>query len=156
MRRQRFLSPTLRQYERAAHYQPAKYGTEPLSDGFLRLFCEARIDKSANHWYWRGKMTGRKRGGYGEVFIRRDGKVVLQEGAARVIYRLFVGPVPQGQHLGRICGDSQCVRPEHQQPMLRSSIPVLITAARGHAGWQQQQARRKALAQAAKGGQQHT
>lgn len=63
-------------------------------------------------WQW---QAARKPSGYG-VF-RDAGK---NRPAHRVVYEVFVGPVPAGLDLDHLCRNRGCVRPDHLEPVTRS------------------------------------
>jgi len=76
---------------------------------FLRAPVEARvlakIRPSADCWLWVG---ARLKTGYGVLWVQ--GRNVL---AHRLMYSLFVGPIPEGLSVCHRCDVPACVRPEH-------------------------------------------
>lgn len=62
-------------------------------------------------WPWTGGKGGKRRE-YGYISI--DGVGV---GAHRVLYELFVGPIPEGLELDHLCRNPGCVRPSHLEPV---------------------------------------
>jgi len=56
-------------------------------------------------WEWKGSVTG---SGYGR--LSRKGKCML---AHRMVYELFVGPIPDGMVLRHACDNPLCVNPDH-------------------------------------------
>lgn len=65
-------------------------------------------------WEWIG---AKEWDGYGIVGVRlADDRMVTQR-AHRVLYELFVGPIPAGKHLDHLCRNRSCVRPSHLEPV---------------------------------------
>lgn len=60
-------------------------------------------------WEWTGALTA---SGYAE--IRRTPKTLRVH---RVMYELFVGPIPEGLVLDHLCRNLRCVRPAHLEPV---------------------------------------
>lgn len=69
-----------------------------------------KIDHSApgSCWEWAG---GVDKQGYGRH---------LGQGAHRVSYEHFVGPVPEGMELDHLCRNIRCVNPDHLDPVTRA------------------------------------
>lgn len=61
-------------------------------------------------WTWLGAQ---KAGGYGNIFLRKEGRVIITESAHVVSHELFVGPVPAGLWVLHKCDNPPCVRPDH-------------------------------------------
>jgi hypothetical protein len=81
-----------------------------ITDEILARFL-AKVDTSGQCWTWTGGTNGR---GYGQFHHRRsDGK--RQRYAHRVMYELYVGPIPEGMTLDHTCerGSDRCVTPTH-------------------------------------------
>lgn len=89
-----------------------------------RLMAYISVDPVTGCWLWQKR---RDRDGYGRFKV--DCKV---QGAHRVSYELFVGPIPDGLPLDHLCRTRHCVNPAHLEPVtvrentLRS--PLAITA----------------------------
>lgn len=72
----------------------------------LERFLE-KVEKGPKHWMWTG---GRMSSGYGMI-RNEEGQ---NEGAHRVSFRLFKGPIPEGLHALHVreCGIKACVNPD--------------------------------------------
>lgn len=67
-------------------------------------------------WLW---LDSTGNGGYGVMsFKRHDGKWCW-EGAHRVAYMLFKGPIPEGLHLDHKCRVRECCNPDHLEAVTR-------------------------------------
>ena len=60
-------------------------------------------------WLWTGRLDPK---GYGTVHV--FGK---SQRAHRVVYELFVGPIPDGLELDHLCRVRHCVNPDHLEPV---------------------------------------
>lgn len=56
-------------------------------------------------WNWTGRQD---RYGYGRYGDRN---------AHRALYQIVIGDVPEGLQLDHLCGNRQCVRPDHLEPV---------------------------------------
>jgi HNH endonuclease len=65
----------------------------------------AKVNKTDGCWLWTGTTS---HGGYGS--FRMDGR---QQGAHRVAYVLFRGPIPDGLTIDHLCRVPGCVNPDH-------------------------------------------
>lgn len=79
------------------------------ADEIVRFCDRLEIGKRGRCWEWTG---GRDGNGYGR--IRVGGR---QQGAHRISYELFVGPVPTGLELDHLCRLRHCVNPGHLEPV---------------------------------------
>jgi hypothetical protein len=68
---------------------------------------EEKIERTDGCWLWAAHKGGHERA-YGYVFW--DGK---KRRAHRVIYELFVGPIPGGLTIDHLCRNPACVNPAH-------------------------------------------
>lgn len=63
-------------------------------------------------WVWTGSLTGP---GYGSVHVGgRQGRVW---NVHALVYRVLVGPVPDGRELHHRCGDRACANPAHLEAL---------------------------------------
>lgn len=95
---------------------------------------EAKIDKTADCWFWNGQLT---HNGYGQ-FVYREGQQTKCMMAHRAVYQVFVGPIPIGKVLDHLCRNRNCVNPEHLEPVthreniVRAPRWASDTCKRGH------------------------
>lgn len=76
-----------------------------------RMYNKFTIDDGC--WLWTGATNGR---GYGRIGSEggRSGRMIY---AHRVMYELFVGPIPEGLELDHLCRNPSCIRPDHLEPV---------------------------------------
>jgi HNH endonuclease len=67
----------------------------------------SRIQKTNGCWVWTGSLTVQ---GYGRMFIKERGTT---DYAHRIVYKLLVGPIPEGLTIDHLCRNKLCVNPEH-------------------------------------------
>ena len=69
-----------------------------------------KIEQTENGcWFWRGIV---KKNGYTwRAYNRKPGP------AHRIVYRLLVGPIPDGLCLDHLCRNRSCVNPTHLEPV---------------------------------------
>lgn len=67
------------------------------------------------HWLWRTKplKTTNQFSYQGKVYT-----------AARLVYETYVGPIPRGCEVKRICGTSNCINPKHLLPILSKRLMI--------------------------------
>lgn len=63
------------------------------------------VDPETGCWVWSRSVTGK---GYAQTFV--GGK---NQGAHRVFYEHFRGPIPAGLHIDHLCRVRACVNPDH-------------------------------------------
>lgn len=73
----------------------------------------SKIDFSDGCWNWAWSLD---KHGYSQV--RKDGTT---RRAHRVVYEILVGDVAEGLDLDHLCRNRKCVRPEHLEPVTRST-----------------------------------
>lgn len=76
---------------------------KPLDKRIVKHFNKAGEDDC---WEWTGAHI---RKGYGMI---RDANMENRL-AHRVMYELFVGPIPEGMNICHICDNPKCVNPNH-------------------------------------------
>ena len=69
----------------------------------------SKVEKTDDCWLWTGALTG---GRYGNAIV--NGKNVP---AHRAAYEELVGPIPEGLELDHLCFVTNCVRPDHLEPV---------------------------------------
>lgn len=79
---------------------------------------EAKFSRGDGCWLWHAALD---RHGYGAVYF--EGRV---QRAHRAVYRMLVGPVPEGLVLDHLCRTPACVRPDHLEP-----VSLQVNFARG-------------------------
>ena len=68
-----------------------------------------KVDITGFCWLWRGKLNER---GYARTTY--NGRTT---GAHRKAYELLVGPIPDGLELDHLCRITNCVNPDHLEPV---------------------------------------
>jgi hypothetical protein len=108
------------------HYQRwKKYGSTdlpPRPSLTERLVARFRVGFGDLCWPWTGKAEAR---GYGTLLV--GGRALA---AHRLVYELFLGPVPEGLELDHLCRNPNCVRPDHLEPVTHAE-----NTRRGRGGW---------------------
>ena len=105
-----------------AHYRRWREGKPlgPLRTDPPELRIEALMDRSGDCWLWLGHITAQ---GYGR--LTRNNKGLC---AHRVVYEVYVGPIPDGAVLDHLCRNPACVNPAHLEPVTDHTNVVI----RGH------------------------
>ena len=75
----------------------------------------ARVDKSGECWQWTGYKDPY---GAGHFRVSRDVTVASH----RLVYRIRVGPIPDGMLVMQRCGNKGCVKPEHLKLISRKDV----------------------------------
>lgn len=101
----------------------------------IRKLLETRVTVTTDCWLWTGTMS---RTGYGRVSI--GGREI---GAHRAVYEALVGPVPDGMQLDHLCRVTQCVNPDHLEPVTIGENIRRGHSARGVTGGRQNKERRR-------------
>lgn len=108
----------------------------PLRDWPPKITNKFRIGDKADCWEW---IAGHSGNGYGRVMLR-DSNGRRQVQAHRLLYEMFVGPIPEGLVLDHLCRNPPCVNPHHLEPVthrenMARGIKGRLTVAcpRGHA-----------------------
>ena len=69
-----------------------------------------KIDRQADGcWAWAGTVSAH---GYGRIMVDLTTYVTH-----RLVYEMFLGPIPEGQHLHHKCGVRHCCNPLHLEPV---------------------------------------
>lgn len=71
----------------------------------IERFAEKYVETPCGCWEW---QAGKKSNGYGQFTL--NGK---EERAHRASYKLFAGPIPDGQQVLHKCDNPACVNPDH-------------------------------------------
>lgn len=93
-----------------------------LSDLPTRLSSKIEVSNSGC-WLWTASVQTST--GYGQVATGDDIRVLLPRSdhgkktyrAHRLVYRLLVGPVPEGLVLDHTCNTKRCCNPAHLEPV---------------------------------------
>jgi hypothetical protein len=101
----------------------------------VRFRMKYRVSPSGC-WEWTGSDTGKgHKLRYGRFRPDSKGRLLL---AHRYAYERFVGPIPEGLELDRLCRNTLCVNPEHLEPVtrrvnvLRGTSPNAANRAKTH------------------------
>lgn len=101
--------------------------TKPLT---TRLFSRLTIDAETGCLLWTGAIN---KNGYG--YISLPGRTMAR--VHRVMYELFVGPIPDGLELDHLCRVRHCASPAHLEAVtrrtntLRGESPSALAVRRG-------------------------
>lgn len=72
---------------------------------------EARIRRTDTCWLWTGDVSNSGYGAFIEHASRRTSP------AHRAVYRVLIGPIPDGLTLDHLCRNKLCVNPAHLEPV---------------------------------------
>lgn len=75
-----------------------------------------RVDKSGTCWLWTGYVDAN---GYGHVGQTKPNRPTPSQTKMvhRIAYELLVGTIPEGMHLDHLCRVTNCVNPDHLEPV---------------------------------------
>lgn len=99
----------------------------------LRVIPKLEISQDSGCWNWRGSTIT---GGYGQV-SHHDRLTLVH----RLMYMVFVGPIPDGLEIDHLCRNGSCANPAHLEAVthsencLRGEVghrPPLEFCKRGH------------------------
>lgn len=90
---------------------------QPVESRFL-----AKVDKTGPCWLWTAWI---ERNGYGRFWL--DGR---QQGAHRVAYELYVGPIAPELQIDHLCRVRSCVNPLHLEAVTASENTRRMAATR--------------------------
>ncbi len=73
----------------------------------------AKVQMRDGCWEWRGAV---RTSGYGSIVLspQHSRRIAM---AHRVIYESLLGPIPAGLTIDHLCMNTQCVRPDHMEPV---------------------------------------
>jgi hypothetical protein len=97
------------------HHTPPLTKAPPHNRGlrlpYKDLWARIMPEPNSGCWIWIG---GRGRSGHGQTW---DSVKRRQDGAHRVLYKMFKGEIPEGLELDHLCRLSSCVNPDHLEPV---------------------------------------
>jgi hypothetical protein len=81
-----------------------------------RISQKIVADDEVACWNW---TAARDNHGYARLGVRGEDPKAPTENhkAATVIYKLLVGPIPEGLELDHLCSNRACVNPSHLEPV---------------------------------------
>jgi HNH endonuclease len=74
-----------------------------------RIRAKILVNPITGCWEWLAGLTSE---GYGQLWWEG-----ANQGAHQVVYRLLVGPVPDGLEIDHLCRFTKCVNPAHMEPV---------------------------------------
>jgi len=86
----------------------------PVSRPLLERLWE-KVEKSPEAegcWLWLGATNNM---GYGQIGIGGEKTVLVH----RVSYEALVGPIPEGKVLDHLCRTTNCINPDHLEPVVQ-------------------------------------
>ena len=94
----------------------ANYGTtDAWAIARRRFHAKVEIDHATECWEWRGGSRAGSRGEYGGFSMVALGHPSIQ--AHRAAWMLLRGPIPEGLSIDHLCKNTNCVNPEHMEPV---------------------------------------
>ena len=99
-----YLCNNNNKYMKAINYLKASTALLNLSPDAYRLLSRVSIIPETGCWEWHGNMTR----GYGRVKFNKK-----LDGAHRVSYSIFIGPIPDGMFVCHECDNPSCINPDH-------------------------------------------
>lgn len=123
-----FAVPVRRQYpaDRVERARRGRWGDRmTIKD---RLHRYTVVDPRSGCWVWSGATDCR---GYGQLHISRD-EVRRPVKAHILMYERYAGRVPRGLTLDHLCRRTECVNPEHLEPVTRAENTLRQLASTGH------------------------
>lgn len=103
-----------------------------------------RVLISEGCWLWVGSINHATGYGLVSVPVPEVGRRTVTMGAHRFAYELLVGPIPEGLEIDHLCFNTECVRPDHLEPVThaenmrrsreagRLGRPCAVRCKRGH------------------------
>jgi hypothetical protein len=83
---------------------------KPNEQQAIDRFMPQVIKQADGCWAWSGSRMGGKSGRYGQT---AGAARQVDQYAHRCAYKLFVGPIPEGQLVRHRCNNTICVNPDH-------------------------------------------
>jgi hypothetical protein len=100
----------------------------PVDDPTLVARLRPKFTISDGCWQWTAALDS-----YGYPQIWCNHRVQY---AHRVMYELFIGPIPEGLQLDHLCRNPKCVRPDHLEPVTMAENIARGWATGEHVRWQ--------------------
>lgn len=94
----------------------------PQVSTFPRFWSKVSIGAPNDCWLWIAQIS---LGGYGVFWFENRG-----QSAHRVVYKLLIGPIPEGLSIDHLCRVRRCVNPHHLEPVTQKE-----NALRGVSPW---------------------
>lgn len=75
-----------------------------------RFWSKVNVLGKDDCWEWKSGTNGK---GYGQFFIRLEGKKLIHEYAHRISWMLKFGDIPEGMRICHSCDNPPCCNPDH-------------------------------------------